>query len=122
MQIHTRYTPDIYQKYIRCTPDIHQMYTRYTSDVHQIYAKHTRDMNFLIFVKKQSQELTRVNPDRTIFSINVELTDIQIYTRYLPDIPVIYQIYIRYTPDIHQAYTPDKDQIYTRYTPDIYQI
>ena len=91
------------------------MYTRYTSDVHQIYAKHTRDMNFLIFVKKQSQE-------RNIFSINVELTDIQIYTRYIPDIPVIYQIYIRYTPDIHQTYTPDKDQIYTRYTPDIYQI
>ena len=29
---------------------------------------------FLIFVKKQSQELTRVNPDRNIFSINVELT------------------------------------------------
>ena len=28
---------------------------------------------FLIFVKKQSQELTRVNPDRNIFSINVEL-------------------------------------------------
>ena len=27
-----------------------------------------------IFVKKQSQELTRVNPDRNIFSINVELT------------------------------------------------
>ena len=25
---------------------------------------------FLIFVKKQSQELTRVNPDRNIFSIN----------------------------------------------------
>ena len=25
-----------------------------------------------IFVKKQSQELTRVNPDRNIFSINVE--------------------------------------------------
>ena len=30
--------------------------------------------NLLIFVKKQSQELTRVNPDRNIFSINVELT------------------------------------------------
>ena len=29
---------------------------------------------FLIFVKKQSQELTRVNPDRNIFPINVELT------------------------------------------------
>ena len=29
---------------------------------------------FLIFVKKQSQELTRVAPDRNIFSINVELT------------------------------------------------
>ena len=29
---------------------------------------------FLIFVKKQFQELTRVNPDRKIFSINVELT------------------------------------------------
>ena len=29
---------------------------------------------FLIFVKKQSQELTRVKPDRNIFSINVELT------------------------------------------------
>ena len=29
---------------------------------------------FLIFVKKQSQELTRVNPDRNIFTINVELT------------------------------------------------
>ena len=29
---------------------------------------------FLIFVKKQLQELTRVNPDRNIFSINVELT------------------------------------------------
>jgi len=29
---------------------------------------------FLIFVKKQSQELTKVNPDRNIFSINVELT------------------------------------------------
>ena len=29
---------------------------------------------FLIFVKKQSQELTRVNPDRNIFSINLELT------------------------------------------------
>ena len=29
--------------------------------------------NLLIFVKKQSQELTRVNPDRNIFSINVEL-------------------------------------------------
>ena len=29
---------------------------------------------FLIFVKKQSQELTRVNPDRNMFSINVELT------------------------------------------------
>ena len=28
----------------------------------------------LIFVKKQSQELTRVNSDRNIFSINVELT------------------------------------------------
>ena len=28
---------------------------------------------FLIFVKKQSQELTRVNPDLNIFSINVEL-------------------------------------------------
>jgi len=27
-----------------------------------------------IFVKKQSQELTRVNPDQNIFSINVELT------------------------------------------------
>ena len=30
--------------------------------------------NVLIYVKKQSQELTRVNPDRNIFSINVELT------------------------------------------------
>ena len=29
---------------------------------------------FLIFVKKQSQELTRVNPDLNIFSINAELT------------------------------------------------
>ena len=29
---------------------------------------------FLIVVKKQSQKLTRVNPDRNIFSINVELT------------------------------------------------
>ena len=29
MQIHTRYTPDIYQKYIRCTPDIRQTHTRY---------------------------------------------------------------------------------------------
>ena len=29
---------------------------------------------FLIFVKKQSQKLTRVNTDRNIFSINVELT------------------------------------------------
>ena len=29
---------------------------------------------FLIFVKKQSQELTRFNPDRNIFSINVEPT------------------------------------------------
>ena len=29
---------------------------------------------FLIFVKKQSQERMRVNPDRNIFSINVELT------------------------------------------------
>ena len=29
---------------------------------------------FLIFVKKRSQELTRVNPERNIFSINVELT------------------------------------------------
>ena len=29
---------------------------------------------FLIFVKKQSQELTRVNPDRNIFSLIVELT------------------------------------------------
>ena len=28
----------------------------------------------LIFVKKQSQELSRVNPNRNIFSINVELT------------------------------------------------
>ena len=28
---------------------------------------------FLIFVKKQSQELTRVNPDRNIFLINVEI-------------------------------------------------
>ena len=31
-------------------------------------------IDFLIFVKKQFQELTRVNPDRNIFSINVELT------------------------------------------------
>ena len=30
--------------------------------------------NRRFFVKKQSQELTRVNPDRNIFSINVELT------------------------------------------------
>ena len=28
----------------------------------------------LIFVKKQSQELSRVNPNQNIFSINVELT------------------------------------------------
>ena len=34
----------------------------------------TMNPRFLIFVKKQSQELTRVNPDRNIFSINVELT------------------------------------------------
>ena len=34
----------------------------------------TMSPRFLIFVKKQSQELTSVNPDRNIFSINVELT------------------------------------------------
>ena len=40
----------------------------------------TVDSLFLIFVKKQSQELTRVNPDRNIFSINVELTSTFLYS------------------------------------------
>ena len=31
-------------------------------------------IDFLIFVKKQFQELTRVNPDRNIFLKNLELT------------------------------------------------
>ena len=40
----------------------------------QILSTEKNGSLFLIFVKKQSQELTRVNPDRNIFSINVELT------------------------------------------------